>query len=118
MKKMVSEKTLNKRYGIIYEFCKKYREELTDYASAVAEYLDIAKFEDYKKFSNELSLDAFVGNYLISLTNSVTVNKYKKILNNEIMLMDYFNEETERILFITYEEILEDLGKIAIVLKK
>lgn len=99
---MFNYEEMKERHLVLREFYLKYRKELTVYAGVVGEYYGKITYEDYIKFSNELSDDEFVGNYLGELlTESIDI--CKQILDGEMPLEELFSYAGYEILN-TYKE--------------
>ena len=91
---MYTYKDMKQNYEIIKEFCHFYREELTVYAGVLAEQWGGTTYSEYVNFTNELSEEEFLGNYLCGLLTDEPKNEFKKILDGEQTFVEYIGKVT------------------------
>lgn len=92
---MYDLKTMKEEHEIIKEFCIKFRTELTIVAGIFGEFVGLVNYDDYVEFTNGLSIDEFIGNYLSALLTGVTVTWYRPILNGEKTFEDFIAESMD-----------------------
>lgn len=71
---------IERNHTVIKMVCTIYRKELTIYSSVIGKYYRGIDIEEYINFINDLSLDEFVGNYLIALYDDYTIKLYIRLL--------------------------------------
>ena len=89
---MYTYKDMKQNYEIIKEFCHFYREELTVYAGVLAEHWGGVTYSEYVNFTNGLSDEEFLGNYLCGLLTDEPKNEFKKILDGEQTFVEYISK--------------------------
>lgn len=105
---MYDLKTMKENYEIIKEFCGKYRTELTIAAGILGESMGMINCDEYIKFSNSLSIDEFVGNYLVGLINGTVDEYYRPILNDEKTFEEMLDDTLDEELLNLYREKLNN----------
>lgn len=86
-------KEAKRRFSIVKEFCVKYRANLT-YLGAV-ESTQIGAFvseDEYIKYVQELTDDAFAGSMLHVIQLDYALGLYEKVLNNEMTFEQYVRD--------------------------
>ena len=107
---MFTYEDMKTNYETIKEFCKAYRAELTVYAGVLCEEFGGCTYSDYVKFTNELSDEEFVGNYLNGLLTDVPVNVFRPILNGEKTFGEYVEDCVGEDIVNAYYEKMKELG--------
>lgn len=105
---MYTYKDMKQNYEIIKEFCNSYRKELTVYAGVLSEQYGGCAYSDYVKFSNELSEEEFLGNYLCGLLTPEPVNEFKPILNGDQTFIEHISKLVNDDVVKDYCEKLEE----------
>lgn len=99
-------KTMKEEHEIIKEFCIKFRIELTIAAGIFGEIIGLVNYDDYVEFTNDLSDDEFVGNYLVALLSGTSVTWYRPILDGEKTFEDFLVETMDKEQINLYREKL------------
>ena len=87
-------------YMLIKQFCELYHTELTVLSSMLAEHRELANYSDYIKFLEDLSIEEFVGSYLVNLFVDVGLEMYDKVLKGDLKFDDFVIESCKPILFL------------------
>ena len=106
---MLTYEDMKSNYEIIKGLCRSYRTELTVYAGILGEQLGGCTYSDYVKFTNELSDEEFVGNYLNGLLTDTPVTDFRPVLDGEITFGEYVKKYVDENVVNTYYEKMKEL---------
>ena len=99
---------MNANHEVITEFCSKYRPELIAIGGIIAERNGLANAHEYIRFMKDLSIDEFVGNYLVSLLNNNSVKMYRNVLDGKMTFTDFVKTQLGNELTKKFEKFVNE----------